>query len=114
MVGTEEKRTTYPHFMLTKEGELLYHYRDGGSGNGNEIYNRYSTDSKQWSRMLDVPLTDGQGLMNAYQTQPTIMADGWYHMYLCLDENNKPNFAYHKYDPHGNIQLYVATSNHGE
>ncbi len=39
MVGTEEKRTTYPHFMLTKEGELLYHYRDGGSGNGNEIYN---------------------------------------------------------------------------
>ncbi len=81
MVGTEEKRTTYPHFMLTKEGELLYHYRDGGSGNGNEIYNRYSTDSKQWSRMLDVPLTDGQGLMNAYQTQPTIMADGWYHMY---------------------------------
>lgn len=176
MVGTEEKRTTYPHFMLTKEGELLYHYRDGGSGNGNEIYNRYSTDTKQWSRMLDVPLTDGQGLMNAYQTQPTIMADGWYHMYwvwrdtpdcatnhdlsymkspdlknwfnafgqpvelpatldqkhlivdpippgggiinlaakLCLDENNKPNFAYHKYDPQGNIQLYVATSNQGE
>ena len=31
--------------------------------------------------MLDVPLTDGQGLMNAYQTQPTIMKDGWYHMY---------------------------------
>jgi hypothetical protein len=81
MVGTEEKRTTYPHFMLTKEGELLYHYRDGGSGNGNEIYNIYSTETKKWSRMLDVPLTDGQGLMNAYQTQPTVMKDGWYHMY---------------------------------
>jgi hypothetical protein len=81
MVGTEEQRTTYPHFMLTKEGELLYHYRDGGSGNGNEIYNAYNTETKTWKRLLDTPLTDGQGLMNAYQTQPTIMKDGWYHMY---------------------------------
>ena len=176
MVGTEEQRTTYPHFMLTKEGELLYHYRDGGSGNGNEIYNIYSTETKQWSRMLDEALTDGQGLMNAYQTQPTILADGWYHMYwvwrdtpdcstnhdlsymkspdlkswfnafdepvdlpatfdqkhlivdpipvkggiinlaakLCLDENNKPVFVYHKYDCEGNIQLYIAHIKNGE
>jgi len=81
MVGTEEKRTTYPHFMLTKEKDLLYHYRDGGSGNGNEIYNIYSEGDKEWSRMLDVPLTDGQGLMNAYQTQPKVLGDGWYHVY---------------------------------
>ena len=81
MVGTEEKRTTYPHFMLTKEGEMIYHYRDGGSGNGNEIYNIYDCETKKWSRLLDVPLTDGQGLMNAYQTQPTLMKDGWYHIY---------------------------------
>ncbi len=81
MVGTEEKRTTYPHFMTTKSKELLYHYRDGGSGNGNEIYNIYSIEEKKWSRMLDVPLTDGQGQMNAYQTQPTLMEDGWYHVY---------------------------------
>jgi hypothetical protein len=81
MFGTEEQRTTYPHFMLTKEGELLYHYRDGGSGNGNEIYNSYNSETKTWKRLLDTPLTDGQGLMNAYQTQPTIMKDGWYHMY---------------------------------
>ncbi|MCP1382399.1 BNR repeat-containing protein [Runella salmonicolor] len=81
MVGTAEKRTTYPHFMRTKEGELLYHYRDGGSGNGNEIYNAYDTSTKKWRRLLDTPLTDGQGLMNAYQTQPTLMRDGWYHMY---------------------------------
>ena len=81
LVGTHEKRCTYPHFMLTKEGRLLFHYRDGGSGNGNEIYNIYSCETKKWSRMLDVPLTDGQGLMNAYQTQPTVMKDGWYHVY---------------------------------
>lgn len=81
MVGTEEKRTTYPHFLLTREGELLYHYRDGGSGNGNEIYNTYNCETKSWKRLLDTPLTDGQGLMNAYQTQPTLLKDGNYHMY---------------------------------
>lgn len=170
MVGPNEKRCTYPHFMNTKEGELIFHYRDGGSGNGNEIYNIYSCKDKKWSRMLDAPLTDGQGLMNAYQTQPNVMADDWYHVYwvwrdtpdcstnhdlsymkspdlknwynalgeplelpatldkkmvivdpipvkggiinlaakLCLDANNKPVFAYHKYDGDGNLQFYTS------
>ena len=170
LVGYNEKYCTYPHFMLTKEGELLFHYRDGSSGNGNEIYNIYSCETKKWTRMLDVPLTDGQGLMNAYQTQPTVMKDGWYHVFwvwrdtpdcstnhdlsymkspdlkhwfnafddkvklpatlskkslivdpipvkggiinlaalLCLDENNKPVFVYHKFDTAGNTQLYIA------
>ncbi len=81
LVGENEERCTYPHFMLTKENELLFHYRDGGSGNGNEIYNIYSTEEKKWERLLDTPLTDGQGLMNAYQTQPVVMKDGWYHVY---------------------------------
>lgn len=170
MVGTEEKRTTYPNFMLTNEGDFLFHYRDGGSGNGEEIYNIYDSDSKTWSRFFDTPLTDGQGLMNAYQTQPALMKDGWYHMYwvwrdspdcstnhdlsymkspdlknwynafgeplelpatpdksllivdpvpvkggiinlaakMVLDDENKPAFAYHKYDSNGNIQFYTA------
>ncbi|WP_154858535.1 BNR repeat-containing protein [Cyclobacterium xiamenense] len=81
MVGENEKRCTYPHFMTTRENELLFHYRDGGSGNGNEIYNLYDCDTKQWTRLLDTPLTDGQGAMNAYQSQPTLMKDGWYHVY---------------------------------
>lgn len=175
MVGTEEKRTTYPRFMLTKEGELLFHYRDGSSGEGNEIYNIYSCETKTWSRLLDVPLTDGMGLMNAYQSQPALMKDGWYHVYwvwrdtpdcstnhdlsymkspdlknwynafgekielpatpstksvivdpvppkggiinlaaeLVLDDQNRPVFAYHKYDPAGNLQLYVARARAG-
>jgi hypothetical protein len=170
MVGTNEKRATYPHFMISKEGTLIYHYRDGGSGNGNEIYNRYATKDKKWSRMLETPLTDGQELMNAYQSQPKVMKDDWYHVYwvwrntpdcstnhdlsymkspdlqnwfnafgepldlpatidkklvivdpipveggiinlaakLCLDQNNKPVFAYHKYDSSGNLQFYTA------
>ncbi len=176
MVGVEENRTTYPNFMLTDNDDLLYHYRNGGSGNGNEVYNIYSTETKQWLRLLDTSLTDGEGLMNAYQTQPKILADGWYHMYwvwrdtpdcstnhdlsymkspdlknwfnafgehvelpatfsqkhlivdpipvkggiinlaakLCLDDNNKPVFVYHKYDSKGYIQLYVAETNNGK
>ena len=170
MVGSEEKRCTYPKFMKTADGELIFHYRDGGSGNGNEIYNIYSCETRQWSRLLDTPLTDGQGQMNAYASQPKLGSDNWYHMYwvwrdtpdcstnhdlsyikspdmknwfnaygqpvnlpvtyenksvivdpipvkggiinlaarLCLDENNKPLMAYHKYDSSGNLQFYVA------
>ena len=81
MVGPNELRATYPKFMLTKDQDLIFHYRDGGSGNGNEIYNIYSTDKKSWTRMLDFPLTDGQGLMNAYQSQPELREDGWYHVF---------------------------------
>jgi hypothetical protein len=81
MVGKEETRCTYPHFMNTREGELIFQYRDGASGNGNEIYNMYSCETKKWSRLLDSPLTDGQGKMNAYQTQPVLMEDNWYHVY---------------------------------
>jgi hypothetical protein len=176
MVGTEENRCTYPHFMLTREGELLFHYRDGGSGQGNEIYNIYSTETRKWTRLLDTPLTDGEGEMNAYQTQPNLLADNWYHVYwvwrdtpdcetnhdlsymkspdlkrwynafgeqitmpatlqnrslivdpippgggiinlaarLCLDENLKPLFVYHKYDEKGNLQFYVAHTNNKE
>lgn len=170
MIGTEEDRCTYPRFMKTRDGQLIFHYRDGSSGNGNEIYNIWSCETGRWSRLLDTPLTDGQGLMNAYQSQPTIMPDGWYHLYwvwrdtpdcstnhdlsymkspdllnwynvenepvkmpatikdrslivdpipvqggiinlaalLCLDENQKPVFVYHKYDSNGNLQLYIA------
>lgn len=81
VVGPNELRATYPKFMMTKDNQLIFHYRDGGSGNGNEIYNIYNAESQTWTRMLDVPLTDGQGLMNAYQSQPMLREDGWYHVY---------------------------------
>ena len=170
MVGREEKRCTYPRFLYSREGEMIFTYRDGGSGNGNQIYNIYDCQSKTWSRMLDTPLTDGQGLMNAYISSPTLRSDNWYHTYwvwrdtpdcqtnhdlsymkspdlqhwynafgkavelpatieknllvvdpipvkggiinlaakLCLDAENNPVFAYHKYDSAGNLQFYTA------
>ena len=81
MVGTEEDRCTYPKFMKDREGNLIFHYRDGGSGSGNEIYNIYDTKTETWKRLLDTPLTDGKGEMNAYASQPELYEDDWYHMY---------------------------------
>jgi len=170
MVGTEENRCTYPVFLNTAENELIFRYRDGGSGNGNDIYNKYDSDTQQWTRLMDTPLTDGQDSVNAYASRPSLREDGWYHMYwvwrdtpdcstnhdlsymkspdmlhwynafgqpvdlpvtvenksvvvdpipvqggiinlaakLCLDEENQPIFAYHKYDAAGNLQFYTA------
>lgn len=79
LVGDQEDSVTYPRFMHTRDGDLIFHYRTGGSGNGNEIYDIYSEETRSWSRFLDKPLTDGQGLMNAYMSGPTLI-DGWYHL----------------------------------
>ena len=176
MTGENENRCTYPRFIKTAAGELIFRYRDGGSGNGNDIYNVYSTQTQQWTRLVDVPLTDGQGQMNAYASQPELRPDNWYHMFwvwrdtpdcstnhdlsyikspdmrrwfnvkgeavqlpvtfenksvivdpipaqggiinlaarLCFDAENQPIFAYHKYDPAGNLQFYVARFSAGE
>lgn len=80
MTGAEETRTTYPHFMRDGKGEMIFHYRSGGSGNGFEVYNIYDPDTKTWSRLLDKPLTDGLGERNAYMQGPTLAGDGYYHL----------------------------------
>ena len=36
MVGPEELRCTYPNFMRGPDNELIFHYRTGSSGKGNE------------------------------------------------------------------------------
>lgn len=80
MIGSNEDRCTYPHFLRDGDGRLIFHYRDGKSGNGAEIYNVYDQENRTWKRLLDRPLTDGQGKMNAYMTGPTRGPDGWFHL----------------------------------
>jgi hypothetical protein len=60
--------------------QLLFTYRDGGSGNGNQIWNAYDVEAKRWSRLLDQPLVDGQGKMNAYFNGPLRGPDGYWHL----------------------------------
>ena len=80
MVGPEEQRCTYPKFMRGPRNELIFHYRTGGSGQGNEIYNVYDHQTRSWSRLLDTPLTDGRGEMNAYMHGPVRGPDGFFHL----------------------------------
>ena len=98
-VGTQEDRCTYPKFMNGPDGRLIFHYRDGSSGNGDEIYNIYDTRSQTWSRFLDKPLIAGLGQRNAYQVGPMRGPDGWYHLAWVWREtpdcatNHDPSYA---------------------
>src|SRR5690606_38170211 len=65
MVGSEENSVTYPEFFALPTGDLLFFYRDGGSGAGNLIINKYDVAKRQWKR-LHTNLISGEGLRNAY------------------------------------------------
>jgi hypothetical protein len=65
MTGSLEDRVTYPEFYKLGNGDLLFFYRDGGSGNGNLVLNRYRTAQKKWERVHN-NLLDGEGVRNAY------------------------------------------------
>lgn len=170
LVGRKEDRMTYPRFFRGPSNELIYTYRDGSSGSGNQIYNVYDANNDTWERLMDKPLTDGQGKMNAYINVPRIGPDGMYHCVwvwrdtpdcatnhhvsymrsrdlrhwenvrgealklpvtidspgtvvdpvppgrglingnalLGFDAENNPVVTYHKYDGHGNSQVYNA------
>ena len=65
MTGELENVVSYPEFYRLVNGGLLFVYRDGGSGNGNMVMNRYNLKNKKWERVQS-NLIDGQGQRNAY------------------------------------------------
>jgi hypothetical protein len=65
MSGKAERSVSYPEFYKMPNRDLLFFYRDGGSGRGNLVINRYSVDNKQWTQ-LHSNLIDGEGKRNAY------------------------------------------------
>lgn len=65
MTGKAENRISYPEFYKMPDGNLLFFYRDGGSGNGNLVINKYNLQSKTWAT-LQSNLIDGEGKRNAY------------------------------------------------
>jgi hypothetical protein len=80
MVGCDEQRITYPRFLRGPEHRLLFTYRDGSSGSGDQILNVYDHPSREWKRFLDTPLIDGEGKRNAYLEGPVKGPDGFYHL----------------------------------
>lgn len=65
MTGRGEKSVSYPEFYRMPDGGLLFLYRDGGSGRGNLVINRYDPHSQSWQRLQD-NLLNGEGRRNAY------------------------------------------------
>lgn len=80
LVDAEEAKMTYPRFFRGPQDEFIYTYRDGSSGDGNQIYDVYNDTTSTWSRLLDTPLTDGEGKRNAYLNGPSLGEDGFYHV----------------------------------
>jgi hypothetical protein len=78
MTGQKEKLVTYPEFYRLPNGNLLFLYRDGSSGNGNLMMNHYNTQTKQWRQVQD-GFINGEGQRNAYW-QMTIDKAGTIHM----------------------------------
>ncbi len=78
MVGEAEQSVTYPQFFRLGDGNLLFLYRDGGSGNGRLVLNHYSTNNQQWTRRQS-NLIDGEGQRSAYWDM-TIDSKGRLHL----------------------------------
>jgi len=91
MVGTEENRCTYPRFLTGADGQMIFTYRDGSSGNGSQIWNTYDTKNQTWHRLLDQPLFSGEGKMNAYFVGPVRDAHGMFH--VCWVWRDTPDCA---------------------
>jgi hypothetical protein len=65
MTGLKEGSVTYPEFYRLSNGNLIFVYRDGSSGDGNLMMNSYDLATRKWKQLHD-GLVDGQGLRNAY------------------------------------------------
>ncbi len=91
MVGRNEQRCTYPRFLRGPAGELIFTYRDGRSGNGEQYFNVYDPAGQSWRRLIDSPLFSGEGKMNAYFVGPVQDTSGVFH--VCWVWRNTPDCA---------------------
>lgn len=78
MTGLNEKKVSYPEFYKLPDGNLLFFYRDGGSGQGNLVINQYSIKTREW-KQLHSNLINGEGKRNAYW-QACVDAKGTIHV----------------------------------
>lgn len=79
MTGEQEKSVTYPQFYTLPSGDLLFVYRDGSSGNGNTMLNRYDVKTQTW-QIVQHPLVAGGGKRNAYLNNLAVDRKGGLHL----------------------------------
>ncbi len=80
MVGPDEKKVTYPQFLTDSNGDLIFFYRDGKSGDGVQLLNRYNANTNVWTRLITEPLFDGLGRVSCYPEGPVLGPDGYFHL----------------------------------
>lgn len=76
----QEQRVTYPTFLNDQQGRLIFRYRDGMSGAGDDIYTVFDASTLRWRRLIQTPVLDGEGKRNAYPIGPALGPDGLFHM----------------------------------
>jgi hypothetical protein len=100
MTGELESEVTYPVFFKQSDGTLYFQYRDGKSGNGITLWNKYNTATKQWVRVFNGGLFDGENEANAYPYGPVPGPDGFFHLIwmwrLTPNANTNHNLSYMK------------------
>ena len=89
MISEAENKVTYPEFYNLPDGDLLFFYRDGASGNGNLMLNEYDAKLQKWARRQS-RLIDGEGVRNAYP-QAAVDRQGAIHLSWVWRET--PNVA---------------------
>ena len=105
MVGTQESDVTYPCFIDTVDGNLLFFYRDGVSSNGLGYINKYDKSTGLWTRLSTlfgngkVP-THANSTSNAYPSRFVLDATGRLHVTFTwrgagtADDNWAISYAY--------------------
>ena len=91
MVGRNETQCTYPRFLRGPRDELIFTYRDGRSGSGDQYCNVYDAPTQTWRRLMESPLFSGGGKMNAYFVGPEQDKSGVFH--ICWVWRNTPDCA---------------------
>ncbi len=79
---SREQRVTYPRFLRDNDGQLLFAYRDGVSGDGDFICLRWDDRAARFDLVSDYPIIEGQGGRNAYidTNAPILGPDGAWHL----------------------------------
>ena len=92
----QPRGVTYPEFVRLPDGDLLFQYRVGGSGNGDTMLARLGTEEPRHT-VVQSPLIDGfvrgtdDGSVNAYTNGLTLDRDGVLHQTWTFRSEAGPN-----------------------
>lgn len=81
MIDQDVDHVTYPTFLKDTNGNLLFVYRAGSSGNGHWLTNRW--DGMQWNRVESTSFLGDRGFggqVSAYPSRFVLAKDGYFHL----------------------------------